>query len=391
MNRNGKSRHVALWVPGLSLQLLEAQKPELRGRAWALASQAGGAQARLDDSSPRARELGVLPGMRLAELRRRFPTLPVHAPQASGLGAFRRILSSLCDARTPVWELSADGAMLDLTGTEHLFGGDWDLWARRLRADLEAACGIRDVHLVVSHHRMVAEILARSGEGSQGVSIVEAGAEFAHLGGVSLDAVPWISRATRERLSKYGISTLDDVRRQARSFLKLHLGADGERLSALAMGIDPEPSHRNKAPSADMVLSRDENDREVVRAAVHQLADRLAFALREKSLGGREISLRLGWSDGQEMSSFARPLGAVEDFLALRDVAWKLLDQLDVRRVSVRSLRLSATRTQASTGQVDLFASPDVQRQRDLGMALDRVRRRQGFSAVENALVSLAV
>lgn len=391
MNCNGKTRHVALWVPGLSLQLLEAQRPELRGKAWALASQAGGAHARLDDASPRARELGVLGGMRLAELRRRFPTLPVHAPQARGIGAFRRILSALCEARTPVWELSADGAMLDLTGTEHLFGGDWDLWARRLRSDLETACGIREVHLVVSHQRMVAEILARAGEGRQGVLVVEAGSEFSHLGGVPLDAVPWVSRATRERLSKYGIASLDDVRRQARSFLKLHLGVDGERLSALAMGIDPEPSHRNKAPSADMVLARDENDREVVRAAVHQLADRLAFTLREKALGGREISLRLGWSDGQEMSSFSRPVAAVEDFLSLRDIAWKLLDQLDVRRVSVRSLKLSATRTQASTGQVDLFAPAEAQRQRDLGMALDRVRRRQGFTAVENALVSLAV
>ncbi|MBK9575577.1 MAG: hypothetical protein IPO40_00735 [Fibrobacteres bacterium] len=391
MNRNGNTRHVALWVPGLSLQLLEAERPELRGRAWALASQTGGAQARLDDASARARELGVVPGMRLAELRRRFPTLPVHPPQARGIGSFRRILSSLCEARTPVWELSADGALLDMTGTEHLFGGDWDLWAARLRSDLETACGIREVHLVVSQHRMVAEILARAGEGRRGIAIVEAGSEGERLGAVPLDAVPWVSRITRERLSKYGISTLDDVRRQARSFLRLHLGADGERLSALAMGIDPEPSHRTKAPSAEMVLPRDENDRELIRAAVHQLADRLAFTLRERSLGGREISLRLGWSDGQEMSSFSRPVGAVEDFLSLREIAWKLLDQLDVRRVSVRSLKLSATRTHACTGQVDLFSTPDAQRQRDLGAALDRVRQRQGFFAVENALVALAV
>jgi hypothetical protein len=76
----------------------------------------------------------------------------------------------------------------------------------------------------------------------------------------------------------------------------------------------------------------------------------------------------------------------VEGFLTLREAAWKILEQLDVRRVAVRSLRLSAPRTFTLTGQEDLFAAPEVVRQRLLGSALDRVRRRQGFAAVGNAL-----
>lgn len=391
MNGNTKIRYVALWVPGLLRQLVESRRPELRGRAWILASQNSGAQARVDDASDAARDLGVVPGTRLVEVRRRFPSLPVVAPDPRALGAFRRVLSSLCEARTPVWELEAEGAWLDLAGAVHLFGADWGAWATRLRQDLATACGLVRVHLVAASSRTVGEILARSGEGAHGICLVEAGTEGERLGGVSLAAVPWVSRVARERLSKYGILRLEQVRRQSRTFLGMHLGPEGERLSALAMGIDPEPNRRERAPSVDMVLPRDENDREVLRAAVHQLADRLAFALRERSLGAREITLRMGWSDGQEMSSQHRPGHPIDDFLSLREAAWRLLAQLDARRVSVRSLRLSASRVQADTAQVDLFASPEAQRQKELGTALDRVRRRQGFQAVGNALATLAV
>ena len=379
-------RHVALWAPELMRQLLEAARPDLRGAAWVLSPQTGGVHARLEDCSAAARELGVAPGMRLAELRRRFPAVPVVAPDARALGSFRRILSALCEARTPVWELGADGAVLDLSGAIHLFGGDWEAWAVRLRDDLARACGVREVRLVAAPVRGVAEILVRAGAGAMGIDLCEPGSEKDRLEQVSLESVPWLSRKSREALERFGMRSLGDVRRQPRAFLRLHLAADGDRLAALAMGLDPDPAKRARSQSEELVLPRDENDRDILRSGVHQLADRLAFALRERSLGAHEISLRISWSDGQETSSHVRPPLPVEGFLTLREAAWKILEQLDVRRVAVRSLRLSAPRTFTLTGQEDLFAAPEVVRQRLLGSALDRVRRRQGYAAVGNAL-----
>lgn len=378
-------RFVSLWIPGLRRELLEAARPELRGAAWVLCAQGAGVHARVDDVSPAARELGIEPGMRLSELRRRFPKVPVHAPDPRAAQAFRRILSALCEARTPVWEVGSETAWLDLSGTVHLFSGDWDAWAALLRDDLARACGVRDVRLAAASSRAVSEILSRL-PGSGPIHLCPAGRELSSLEGVGLEAVPWLSRPIRERLERLGLKTLGDVRRQPRSFLRLHLGPVGDRLSALASGLESETSARARGVVAETTLPRDEVDREALRGAVHELADKLAFALRERSLGARELSLRIGWSDGREMSSSERPAAALESFLPLRDGAWRLLAQMDAKRVAVRSLRLSAGRTYALSGQEDLFAAPEAIEQRRLGGALDRVRRRLGFEAVRNAL-----
>lgn len=379
-------RFVSLSIPALHRELLESSRPELRGTTWALCSQDAGVHAKIDDVSDAARELGVEPGMRLSELRRRFPKVPVHAPDPRAAVAFRRILSSLCEARTPIWEVAGDSAWMDLSGTVHLFGGDWQSWALRLRDDLARACGVRGVVLAAASTRGVAEILSRIPCG-EAIRLCQPGQEMATLENVSLESVSWLPRIVRERLERLGLRTLSDIRRQPRQFLRLHMGPHGERLSALAAGIDSDAGQRAKGVSVDMVLPRDEVDRRTLRSAVHELADRLAFALREKSLGARELSLRVSWADGQELSAHDRPVPPLESFLPLRESAWRLLAQLDSRRVAVRSFRLVADRTYELSGQEDLFATAESVEQRQLGEALDKVRRRMGFEAVRNGLV----
>ena len=383
-------RFVALWVPGLQRELCEAARPELRGTAWVLCAQNAGVHARLDDVSRAARELGIEPGMRLSELRRRYPEVPVLLPDARAAQAFRRILSSLCEARTPVWEVGTDTAWLDLSGTVHLFAGDWSAWAERLRDDLARSCGVRELTLAAASTRGVAEILARL-PGTQSIRLCPAGQELASLEPVILASVPWLPRQVREKLDRLGLRTLGDVRRQPRSFLRLHLGPHGERLSALASGLESDLGGRSRSVVVEQALQRDEVDSQALRAAVHELADRLAFALREKALGAREITLRISWSDGQEMSALAKPAVGLESFLPLREAAWKLLSQLDSRRVAVRSLRLSGGRNYALSGQEDLFVTAEAIEQRRLGGALDKVRRRMGFEAVRNGLALATV
>lgn len=386
MNESDGIRYVSLRVPGLFRQLIQAARPELGGVPWALCPQDSGTHARLEDASPEARRMGVEPGMRLAELRRRFPRVPVlpHDPRAAA--SFRRILSSICEARTPAWELGPEGALLDLSGAVHLFGGDWAAWAGRLREDLAGACGIKEILLCGSAVRGVSEILARAGSGREGIDLCLPGAESSRLDAVPVDCADWLSRKSRGILLRRGIRTLGDARRQPRAFLRLHLGPDGDRLAALAMGLEPDPIRRTKAPSEEFVLPRDETDRDVLRGTVHHLSDRLAFSLRERSLGAHEIHLSISWSDGSDASASIRPTTPLDGFLPLREAAWNLLDQVDRRRVAVRSLRLSAPRTSVLAGQEDLFSTPESRRQRSLGGALDRVRRRQGFESVANAL-----
>lgn len=381
------SRYAALFVPSLRSQLLVAAHSALRNEAWVLASQAEGVHARIEDVSPQALACGVVQGMRVAELRRRFPEVRVLGPDASLLARFRRILSALCDARTPVWDVSDDGAaLLDLGGVSHLFGGDHQAWAGQLRADLRQATGLDDVRIALAASRGAAELLARV-RPEIPLFVCPDGDDGAALGSISLDQVPWLARQSRDKLDRYHLRTLSDVRRFPRTFLKLHFGETGERLAALAAGLEAEPEGPStRSLAEELVLPRDEVDFAVARERVHELADRLSFALRERGLAAREIRLRLCWSDGQELSSMIRSARPCEGFLELRDAAWALLSELSTRRVALRALRLSASRTEPLAVQQDLFAAPQREEQQRLGIALDTVRRRQGFQAVRNAL-----
>lgn len=381
------NRFVALHVPSLRLRLIQVARPSLRDAAWVLATQVEGAHARIEDVSPHARARGIEAGMRLSDLRRRFPDVLVVAPDASLLARFRRILSALCDARTPSWEVDDDGsALLDLGGVAHLFGDDHEGWAGQLRADLRQATGLDELHVVLAASRGAAEILARVRPELPLFRCPE-GDEGDALAGIGLDQVPWLGRQARDKMDRYHLRTLGDVRRFPRAFLKLHFGEAGEKLAALAAGLEIEPAGgSSRALAEELVLPRDEVDVAAARERVHELADRLSFALRERGLAAREVRLRLSWSDGQELSSAIRSIKPCESFLELRDLAWKLLAELSTRRVSLRALRLSAPRTVALAMQEDLFAPPERDEQRRLAEALDLVRRRQGFDAVRNAL-----
>jgi DNA polymerase-4 len=283
--------------------------------------------------------------------------------------------------------VSDDGAaLLDLGGVSHLFGGDHQAWAGQLRADLRQATGLDDVRIALAASRGAAELLARV-RPEIPLFVCPDGDDGAALGSISLDQVPWLARQSRDKLDRYHLRTLSDVRRFPRTFLKLHFGETGERLAALAAGLEAEPeASSTRSLAEELVLPRDEVDFAVARERVHELADRLSFALRERGLAAREIRLRLCWSDGQELSSMIRSARPCEGFLELRDAAWSLLSELSTRRVALRALRLSASRTEPLAVQQDLFAAPAREEQQRLGIALDAVRRRQGFQAVRNAL-----
>jgi DNA polymerase IV len=237
----GKIRHVALVVPGLMRQLVEASHPQLRQVAWVLAS-VEGARAVVEDCSEAASQLAIVPGMRVSEVRLRFPQVSVLHPDPKGLANFRKVLATLCQVRTTLWSLCGDGASLDLSGASQTFDGDWSAWAQRLRADLEQATGVGQVRLVASSVRGASEALARAGAGLSEIEICHPGDEMNRLEPVSLEAIPWISRTRLDKLRLFGVRDLGDVRRKPRSFLKLQVGNAGDRLAALAMGVDPDPA-----------------------------------------------------------------------------------------------------------------------------------------------------
>lgn len=366
------TRFAAIHAPSLRTQLLEIARPELQGKPWVLGLRQEGLHARIMEVSAQAAVMGIEPGMHISELRRKFPQVVVVAPDPRLVSRFRRVLSAFCSARSGVWEVSDDGdSLLDLGGFSHLMGTEPSTWVAQLRADLKLATGVHNIRIVLAPSRACAEALARVSPESPYLLVTESEQEQL-LGPVSLENVSWLGKSTRDQMERFRIRTLADIRRYPHAFLRQHFGETGERLSALARGLDTDAvGSFGQALAEEHLFRREESDHAALRACVHELADRLSFALRERGLASREVRLRVSWTDGQELSAIAHPLPSCATFMELRETAWKLLSELTIRRAPVGSMRLSASRTENVAIQEDLFGTvPSASRE---GLVLEGV------------------
>ena len=138
--------------------------------------------------------------------------------------------------RTPlVQPISLDEAFLDVTATEHLFGGA-DNIARELKRDVRAQLG-----LVISVGVATNKLCAKIGSDLRkpdGLVIVPAGGEEAFLAPLELGRLWGVGPKTRAVLEGWGLRTIGDLAAMDLSVLETRLGEHGRHIWERAHGID---------------------------------------------------------------------------------------------------------------------------------------------------------
>ena len=134
------ARMVCVWFPNWPLQRLRHERPELRGRPVVLFSNTGNRGPRVAAWAPsetqRDNVEGITVGMPLAEAEALLAGtvgsaahIELHDPAADLAGL--RDLARTCDAFSPLFGIepaeSPECLLLDVTGCEHLFGGEQSL------------------------------------------------------------------------------------------------------------------------------------------------------------------------------------------------------------------------------------------------------------------------
>ncbi len=119
-------RYLALWFPFLPTdRILRKEAGDRRDRpAFALVEKSHGALV-LAACDPKAVELGLTPGLSLADARARYPQLETAEAQRDADEQAIAFIAAFCDRFTPLVALDPPhGLVLDLTGCAHLFGGE---------------------------------------------------------------------------------------------------------------------------------------------------------------------------------------------------------------------------------------------------------------------------
>jgi protein ImuB len=262
-----------------------------------------------------ARDLGLSPGMTLADARARVPDVQAvpHDPPADA--ALLGQLAEGCDRYTPSVALDApDGLILDITGCAHIWGGEAALIAEI--AGWLAHQGMT-VRIAIAATPDRARALARHGGEQVAVNrqpppgaVNEARAPYVSPPlqgrgrgwGLTLPVAALDLPADAETaLRRAGLHSIDDLAVRPRRPLAARFGAEATARLARVLGeedvrivpLRPVPAFTLAHRFAEPVARTDH-----MLAAIAALAEDMAETLREHHAGGRRFTVSLFRSDG---------------------------------------------------------------------------------------------
>ena len=242
--------------------------PEYRGKPVIVG---GGPNERgvVSAASYEARRFGVRSAMPLRTASRLCPEGIFVPGDREAYEAASDAVMSLFHERTPLVEpISLDEAFLDVTATQHLFGGAVQI-ARDLKAGVRSKLG-----LVLSVGVATNKLCAKIGSDLRkpdGLVVVPAGGERSFLAPLELSRLWGVGPKTRELLERWGMRTIGDLAAFDIALLEARLGEHGRSIWERAHGIDPgtvEPALPPKSVGHEHTFDRDTLDTATVESTL---------------------------------------------------------------------------------------------------------------------------
>ncbi|HEY6959136.1 MAG TPA: DNA polymerase IV [Candidatus Limnocylindria bacterium] len=361
--------------------------PEYRGKP-VIVGGAPGERGVVSAASYEARRFGVRSAMPLQTAARLCPDgIFVPGDRERYEEASDRVMALFAERTPLVQPISLDEAFLDVTATEHLFGGAVAI-AKALKADVRSQLG-----LVLSVGVATNKLCAKIGSDLRkpdGLVIVAAGEEEAFLAPLELARLWGVGPKTRELLEGWGMRTIGDLARSDVSTLESRLGEHGRAIWERAHGIDDDDVEPDMAPKSighEHTFDRNTLERATIEGTLLRLSEGVGRRLRAHDLRGRTITVKLRVAPFDTRSRQRTLATATDDDLTIYRTALDLLrealaEDRDAGRTSpVRLIGVSASGLESGQ-QLGLFDHARVTR---LNVALDAVREKFGDSALDRA------
>lgn len=345
----------------------------------------GGAGGRgvVASASYEARAFGVTSAMPMARALRLCPDAVVVSPDFTRYEAVSRELRQILLSVTPLVEpLSVDEAFLDVGGSVRLFGPPPQI-AATLRQRIREELGL-PASVGVAPNKFLAKLCSGKAKPDGLLHLRREDVED-FLAPLPVGDLWGVGAKTAERLERYGIRTVADVRATPRRALaRILTPALAEALSRLAVGADARsviPYEPAKGMSTEETFDRDVDDPAQLRRELLRLSEKLSRRLRDAGVAGRTVTLKLRYANFTTITrSKTLPL-PTDESTRLHAETTALLDALRLERVRVRLIGIGVTGLAPvdASRQLGLFEDDRWGR---VDRAADRARRRFGSRAV---------
>ncbi|PKL06728.1 MAG: DNA polymerase IV [Spirochaetae bacterium HGW-Spirochaetae-9] len=328
----------------------QCDNPLLKGKP-VIVGAAPGHRGVVSTCSYEARAFGLHSAMPISEACKRCPKgifLPVRMARYAELS---RTIMRILEGFTPdMTQMSIDEAMLDMTGTQRLWG-EADAAAALVKKSVFDATGLT-VSIGASGNRYIAKI-ASGIRKPDGYLRVPDGEEKAFMRSLPLEKLWGAGEKTRLALRDAGISTITELQTAAPRILEAKFGKAGAAfLSAAASGEDTgffSGEAKTQSMSGERTFERDTTDGAAVRDLLRLLADELAARICDEGSRSVTLGLKLRFGDFSTLSrqcTREEPYGSAdeiyEDALHLLDSNWDGLNPLRLVGLGLHNLRKGA-------------------------------------------------
>jgi DNA polymerase-4 len=337
-----------------------------------------------------ARAFGVRSGMPIGEAVRRCPNATFVRGEFNSYRRASRKVRKVLEQFAPVVVMTGlDEGYLDLSGTDLLHPVSLMQFATDIRHTVHRESGL-DCTIGIGANRMIAKIASDYAK-PRGICEVRPGWERGFMAGLPLKALPGVGPVTAERLAERGLTDVAQVQSLSEDALAKLVGREeAVTLARRANGQGGTSLSRREQPksvSRETTFRHDVRDLRELDRVLLLLTARVAAQLREEQLVAGAVVLKVRHGDFTTLTrrTTLKPPTAFD--APLLETARALLAPAfaDARRVgqAIRLLGVAATNL-TPAGPPDLFAAEGQLRQETVTRAVDAVRARFGFDAVQS-------
>jgi DNA polymerase-4 len=354
--------------------------PALKGKPLIVGGDVNDTRGVVATASYEARKFGVHSAMPLAQARRLCPHGVFMRGHFEHYQAASEKVHTILETVSPrVESVSIDEAYIDITGSLRLFGGD-DAIARyiksRIREETQLPCTV-----AIASNKLVAKIASDEGK-PDGYLRIPTGREREFLRPLPVGKLPGVGPRTQEVLESLGVMTIGCLAELPLETLLHVFGQSGYALQHAARGRSSsavEPESMPKSIGRETTFERDLLDWNEIERILAYLTERAAYALREKQMEARCVTLKVRYGDFKT-NTFAKTLAEPTCIDAgMIEALHELIPKAKERRARVRLIGVSLSSLTYNQHQLCLFDKKGSEKWERALESVDRIRDRYGF------------
>jgi DNA polymerase-4 len=346
----------------------QALDPRLKGKAVIVGGRSG--RGVVTSASYEARKFGVhsaMPGFQARELCPRGIFLPNRRRVYAEFSA--KVFAILEEYSPEVHALSIDEGLVDLTGTERLFGPPLktaDVMIRRIENELglPSSAGL-------STSRVTAKIAATLAK-PHGLIYVPAGSEKDFLAPLPVEMIPGVGPKTHKTLNQRGVKTIGDLLNRAEFAARY-----------LDLTVSEERTHRHDhSVGNETTLDKPLKNIAEMEEVIWELVEEVGGRLRREEMYARCLTVKIRYANFHTLTR-SRTLPSPTCFdKEIFEVVSDLLRQNLTQGRAVRLLGVSASALQSSGWQEPLLNRDKRQSFERLYKGLDELRHKYGENSI---------